>query len=102
MAFPSVRDCVGLSGAKRDLLHEFDHLLRDALVATQRKARKLDLEDEEVGTACLTVMMTVVAGAALAASESPADVTEAYFSAIARDALAWAKHRAGGLGDRKH
>jgi hypothetical protein len=47
-------------------------------------------------------MMTVVAGAALAASESPADVTEAHFSAIARDALAWAKHRAGGLGDRKH
>jgi hypothetical protein len=36
MAFPSVRDCVGPSGAKRDLLHEFDHLLRDALVATQR------------------------------------------------------------------
>ena len=57
----------------------------------------LDLEDEEVGTACVTVMMTVVA-----ASESPADVTEAHFSAIARDALAWAKHRAGGLGDRKH
>ena len=45
MALPTVEDCTGLSGAKRDLLHEFDHLLRDALVATQHKARKLDLEE---------------------------------------------------------
>jgi hypothetical protein len=98
MALPTVEDCTGLSGAKRDLLHEFDHLLRDALVATQHKARKLDLEDEDVGPACVTVMMTVAAGAALAASQSPADVTDAHFSAIARDALAWAKRSLGRFG----
>ena len=102
MAFPTVDDCVGSSGAKRELLHEFDHLLRDAILATQRKARKLALEDEEVGAACVTVMMTVVAGAALAASESPADITAARFSAIACDALAWAKQRVNGFTDRKN
>jgi hypothetical protein len=93
MAFPSIDDCVGSTGVKRKLLHEFDHLLRDALVTTQHKARKLDLEDEDVETACVTVMMTVAAGAALAASGSPKDVTAERFSAVARDALAWAKQR---------
>ena len=93
MAFPTVAECAGLGGAKRALLHEFDQLLRDALNATQRKARNLDLEDGEVGMACVTVMMTVAAGAALAALENPADAVEAHFSALSRDALAWARRR---------
>jgi len=102
VVFPTVGDCAGLRGPTRDLLHEFDHLLRDALVATQRRARELDLVDEEVDTACVTVMMSVVAGAVLAAAESPAHVTDANFAAIARDALAWAKRRVDGAGERRH
>jgi hypothetical protein len=97
MAFPTIAECAGLSRAKRDLLHEFDQMLRDALRATHRKARNLDLEDEEVGTACVTVMMSVVAGAALSALENPADAAEAHFSALARDALAWARRRTVGF-----
>jgi hypothetical protein len=102
MAFPTVDDCIASSGVKRELLHEFDHLLRDALVMTQHKARKLDLEDEEVDSACVTVMMTVAAGAALAASDSPREVTTARFTAIARDALTWAKNRLDVFGERKN
>jgi hypothetical protein len=102
MVFPTVGDCAGLRGATRELLHEFDHLLRDALVATQYRARQLDLVDEEVETACVTVMMSVVAGAVLAAAQSPADVTDAKFAAIARDALAWAKQRVGDASERRH
>ena len=88
MTFPTVTDCARLRGPKRDLLHELDHLLRDVLVATQYKARKLDLMDEGVETACVTVMMSVAAGAALAAAESHAEVTDASFAAAACDALA--------------
>jgi hypothetical protein len=102
MIFPSVEDCAGLSGVTRELLHEFDHLLRDALVSTKGKARRLNLEDEDVETACVTVMMTVAAGAAIAASEKPAHITAARFSAIARDALAWAKHRVDDFEKRKN
>ncbi|MGO8833621.1 MAG: hypothetical protein ACLQE9_12525 [Roseiarcus sp.] len=94
MAIPTVAECAGLSGATRALLHEFDQLLRDALHATQHKARALDLQDRQVETACVTVMMTVAAGAALAALESPAEVDDAIFSAAARDALIWARRRA--------
>ena len=101
MLFPTVEDCAGLTGAKRKLLRDFDHLLRDALATTQRKARKLDPDDREIETACVTVMMTVVAGAALAASPSPADVTDTQFSSLAHNALAWAKRKLG-LGDRRH
>jgi hypothetical protein len=101
MAFPTLDDCAGLSGPKREILHEFDHLLRDALLATQHKARELDLEDAEIETACVIVMMSVAAGAALEASQCAADVTEAHFSAIARDALAWAKQRLAGFGGHR-
>jgi hypothetical protein len=94
MAFPTVAECAGLSGAKRDLLREFDQLLRDALRATQRKARRLDIEDEELGSACVTVMMSVAAGAALSAIEGSGEVDDAHFAAAADDALAWARRRA--------
>jgi hypothetical protein len=47
-------------------------------------------------------MMSVVAGAVLAAAQSPADVTDAKFAAIARDALAWAKQRVGDTSERRH
>jgi hypothetical protein len=97
MAFPTVAECAGLSGAKRDLLREFDQQLRDALRAMQRKARRLDLEDEELGTACVTVMMTVAAGAALSTLEGSAEVDDAHFTAAADDALAWARRRAAGF-----
>jgi hypothetical protein len=101
MAFPTVEDCAALSGSKRKLLREFDHLLRDALATTQRKARNLDPHDQEIEPACVIVLMTAAASAALAASRNPADLTEAEFTAIARDALAWAKRKLG-LGDRRH
>jgi hypothetical protein len=93
MAFPTVAECAGLSGAKRDLLREFDQSLRDALRATQRKARRLDLEDEELGSACVTVLMSVAAGAALSTLEG-SEVDGAHFAAAADDALAWARRRA--------
>jgi hypothetical protein len=93
MAFPTVAECAGLSGAKRDLLREFDQSLRDALRATQRKARRLDLEDEELGSACVTVMMSVAAGAALSTLEG-SEIDGAHFAAVADDALAWARRRA--------
>jgi hypothetical protein len=101
MNFLTVDDCARLRGAKRKLLREFDHILRDTLAAVERRARKLDLSAEEVETACVTVMMSVAAGAALESAESPADVTDANFSAVARDALGWAKHKSGGLCDRR-
>ena len=97
MAFPTVAECAGLSGARRDLLREFDQLLRDALRATQRKARRLDLEDEQLGTACVTVLMTVAAGVALSAREGSAEVADAHFTAVADDALAWARRRTAGF-----
>ena len=53
--------------------------------------------EEDVGPACVTVMMSV---AARAARDRPADATEAHFSAVARDAMAWTKRKAGGSGDR--
>jgi hypothetical protein len=102
MPFPTVDECIGLSGAKRELLHEFDHLLRDALQAMRRKALHLSLECEEVGSACVTVMMTVAAGAAIEVCGSPSDVTDAHFSAVARDALAWVRQKAGDPDARAH
>ena len=50
---------------------------------------------------CVTVLMSVAAGAALKSAESAADVTDAKFSAVASDALGWAKQKAGGLCDRR-
>jgi hypothetical protein len=47
-------------------------------------------------------MMSVAAGAALKSAGSPRDVTDADFSAVACNALRWAKHKVGGLSDRRH
>lgn len=68
--FLTVDDCTKLGKAKRRLLREFDYVLRDALAATQRAARQLNLSEEEVETACVTVMMSVAAGAALKPAQS--------------------------------
>jgi hypothetical protein len=102
MALPSVEDCIGSRGIKRDLLHALDHLLRDMLTATQYRARELNLADEEIGSACVTVMMTVAASAALATAEGPENVTDASFSAIAREALVAAKRRLRSKAERLH
>ena len=100
--FLTVTDCARLRGAKRKLLREFDRVLRDALVEVEQTARELDLGDEEVETACVTVMMSVAAGAALKSAGSSTDVTDVDFSAVACNALRWAKHKVGGLSDRRH
>jgi hypothetical protein len=102
MTFPTVVDCARLRGAERELLHELDQLLRDVLVATQYKARELDLLADGVETACVTVMMSVAAGAALAAADSPSDVTEAIFTAAASDALASARQQPCNVAVRQH
>jgi hypothetical protein len=99
MIFLKVDDCLALDEARREFLREFDHRLRDVLVAAQHDAHILDAEDELIGLACLTVMMSVIASAALVASKRPADVTSESFSAIARDALEWAKRNAGRRGN---
>jgi hypothetical protein len=99
--FLTVDDCARFHGAKRKLLREFDRVLRDALVEVEQTARELDLGEEEVETACVTVMMSVVAGAALKSAGTPADVTDANFSAVAIDALGWAKHKVDGICDRR-
>jgi hypothetical protein len=96
MVFPTVGDCLKSRGPKRDVFHGFDQLLREALGRTRLKAHNLDLDDSEVGMACVTVMMTVAADLALAASENPADIEASHFSKAAEDALAWAKGRLAG------
>ena len=96
MVFPTVGDCLKSRGTKRDVLRGFDQLLREALERTRLKARNLDLDDSEVGMACVTVMMTVAADLALAASDNPADIEASHFSRATEDALAWAKGRLAG------
>jgi hypothetical protein len=98
MAFPTVNDCARIRGVQRELLHELDRLLRDVLVATHYKARELDLMGKGVETACVTVMMSVAAAAALAAAERHTEVTDAGFAAAAYDALLSAKQRRGNTG----
>ena len=93
MNFPTVSDCVALRGDRRDLLHEFDYLLRDLVAATQHKARELKLADEGVESTCVVVMMSVAAGIAIAAAGSPEDVTHVSFAKVARDALAAVKQK---------
>jgi hypothetical protein len=96
MGFPTVEDCLKSSGTKRNVLHGFDQLLREALGRTRLKAKHLDLDDNEVGMVCVTVMMTVAADLALSASDNLADVEARHFSKAAEDALAWAKGRLAG------
>ena len=96
MVFPTVEDCLKSKGTKRNVLHGFDQLLREALGRTRLKARHLDLDDNEVGMVCVTVMMTVAADLALAASDNLADIEASHFSRAAEDALAWAKGRLAG------
>jgi hypothetical protein len=91
MAFPSVADCLASRGTERDLLQDFDQCLREAFGLTRLKACSFDLDDRAFAMACVTTMMSVVAGLALAASEDPADVEANSFSMMALDALAWAK-----------
>ncbi len=91
--FPTVDGCTKLGGVKLKLLTEFDYLLRDDLAAVERAARQLNLSEEEVQIACVTVMLSVAAGAALK-SEQRAAVTDANFLAVARDALGRARHKA--------
>jgi hypothetical protein len=102
MTLPSVEDCTGSRGIKRDLLHALDHLLRDMLAATQHRARELNLVEEEIESACVTVMMTVAASAALATADGPENVTDAHFTAIAREALVSAKRRLRSKVERLH
>ncbi len=85
--FPTVADCAGLSSAKRNLLHRFDHNLRDTLVEVEQSAREFDLSEENIDAACVTVLLSVVASAALKAAVSSAIAAEATFSAVVRDAL---------------
>jgi hypothetical protein len=102
MTFLTVNDCLELTGPRRDLLREFDYLLRDILAATRYEARGRGFADAEAESACVTVLMSVAAAAALAAAVSPADVTESDFAAVARDALAAAKRRTDAIGGLKH
>ena len=101
MGFPTVEDCLKSKGTKRNVLHGFDQLLREALGRTRMKARHLDLDDNEVGMVCVTVMMTVAADLALAASGELADIEAEHFSKAAEDALAWAKGRLAGRATRR-
>jgi hypothetical protein len=82
-----------MRGEERDLLHQLDHLMRDMLVVTKYKARKLNLADEGIEAAFVTVLMSVAAGTALAVAANPTDVTDEIFASIARDALLAAKQR---------
>ena len=100
--FLTVDDCARLRGAERELLREFDNILRDTLLEVEQRARGLHLSKEEVEKACVTVLMSVAAGVAVESAESPTDVSDANFSAVASDALDWAKHKVGGLHDRRH
>ena len=93
MVFPTVEDCLKSKGIKRNVLHGFDQLLREALGRTRLKARHFDLDDNELGMVCVTVMMTVAADLALAAADDSADVEARHFSKAAEDALAWARSR---------
>jgi hypothetical protein len=96
MAFPTVEDCLKSTGTKRNVLHGFDQLLREALERTRLKARNVGLDDDELGMGCVTVMMTVAADLALAASDELAGVEAIHFSRTAEDALVWAKGRLAG------
>jgi hypothetical protein len=99
MAFPTIEECAAMSGPQRELLHQFDHVLRDALSTAQRKARNLGLPEGELERACVTVMMSVAAGAALAAPPNPPAAFD--FSALAQNAFTWARERLG-RGARQH
>jgi hypothetical protein len=96
MVFPTVEDCLKSRGTKRNVLHGFDQLLREALERTRLKARNLGLDDDDVGMGCVTVIMTVAADLALAASDNLAGVEARHFSRTAEEALAWAKGRLAG------
>jgi hypothetical protein len=101
MAFPTVEECAAMSGPQRELLRQFDHVLRDALSSAQRKARNIDMPDGEFECACVTVMMSVAAGAALAARPDPIAAAASEFSALAQNAFAWARERLG-RSERQH
>jgi hypothetical protein len=101
MTFLTIDDCRALGGPVRDLLRSFDHRLRDILAAAQHEARELDARDERIQSACLTVMMSVVASAALLSSEGTTDVTDERFAAISRDAFMWAKRSATAREDQR-
>jgi hypothetical protein len=67
--------------------------LREALERTRLIASNLELDDNEVGMGCVTVIMTVAADLALVASDNLADIEARHFANAAEDALAWAKGR---------
>ena len=93
MTFPTVEECLRSTGAKRNVLQGFDQFLREALERTRLKACNLGLNDDEVGMDCVTVMMTVAADLALAASDKRLGVEAGQFARTAEDALAWASGR---------
>ena len=43
MGFPTVRDCLGLRGFERDLLHDLDRRLREEIVRTGSEASNFDI-----------------------------------------------------------
>jgi hypothetical protein len=91
--FPSVEECLASTGEMRDLLYELDDLVRRGLVAVQRQARNHNLDPEEIDNACVTVLMTLVASVAVAANRGTGERAFDGFSALARDAFAWASRR---------
>jgi hypothetical protein len=93
MNFLTVEDCLKSRGKKRGVLQGFDQLVRETLERTRLTALSLRLDDNEVGMSCVTVIMTVAADLALAASNSRADIEAGHFLRVAEDALAWAKNR---------
>jgi hypothetical protein len=101
MVFPTVEDSLKSRGTKRNVLHGFDQLLREALEQTSLKARNLGLDDDDVGMGCVTVTMAVAADLALAVSDNLAGVEARHFSRTAQDALAWARRPAGSENPRQ-
>jgi hypothetical protein len=89
----TAEECLQSTGRKCDLLYEFDDLIRRGLVATQRQARNHRLDYDEFERACITLMMTIVASAAVAANKGPEEQAIVSFSALASDAFTWATRR---------
>jgi len=100
LKFPSIEECLTSTGETRDLLYELDDLVRRGLVAVQRQARNYNLDPEEIDSACVTVLMTVVASVAVAANRGAGERAFEGFSVLARDAFAWASRRSAAFAAR--
>jgi len=91
--FPTIEMCVNLDDAEREILARLDQQLRAALINVYRELAAAEVDGQMLNRACVTVLMSVAADAALDARLGVSGASADCFRAVGADAFTWAKKK---------